>query len=166
MKNPERRKILNPFVNQYSEEEYQCFGCSPSNKSGMQLNFYDLEDSIEAYWTPQKHYEGFFHVLHGGIQSLLHDEIAGWYVMSKLGTSGVTRELAVSYLAPAYVTDKEIRISAKLNKQEGKKALIHSRLYNSEGILCSEGKVEYHIFPLAVARRKHNYPGQEAFFKE
>lgn len=161
-----RREILNPYVKQYSEEEYQCFGCSPSNASGLQLKFFDLGDSIESLWKPQKQYEGFFHVLHGGIQSLLHDEIAGWYVMSKIGTSGVTKDLSVSYLAPAYVTDKEIRMTAKLIKQEEKSAVIHTRLFNSDGTLCSDGKVEYHIFPLAVAKRKHNYPGVEAFFND
>lgn len=160
-----KRKIVNPFIKQHAEGEFQCFGCSPINNIGLQMNFYDLGDSIETKWIPKKHFEGFFHVLHGGIQSTVQDEIASWVVFTKCKTSGVTKELKITFHHPVYVTDSEIRITAELVKQEEKSAMIHTKLYNSEGKLCSEAMVEYFIFPVAIAKRKHGYPGVAAFYE-
>lgn len=160
-----KRKIINPFIEKHSPGEFQCFGCSPINDIGLQMTFYDTGSQIEANWKPKKHFEGFFHVLHGGIQSTLQDEIASWVVFTKCETSGVTKELKIAYHNPVYVTDSEIRITAKLIKHEGKTAIIHTELFNSEGILCSEAEVEYFVFPEAVAKRKHGYPGVDAFYE-
>ena len=160
-----KKKIINPYIKEKPVEEYQCFGCSPNNKLGLKLQFSDCgSNEIEAFWKPEPHFEGFFKILHGGIQATLQDEIAGWLVFTKCKTSGVTQSLNVKYLKPVYVTDAKLRITAQLKHMEGKYAIINTRVYNSDGEICSEGELSYYIFPEAIAKRKHQYPGADAFY--
>jgi uncharacterized protein (TIGR00369 family) len=161
------RKIKNPYAKLRKEEEYQCFGCSPFNERGLQLSFQECgKNKIETYWEPKSYYEGFFKILHGGIQATLQDEIAGWLIFSKCKTSGVTQSMNIRYLKPAYITDEKFRITARLIKQEEKKAIVKTELLNQKGEICSEAEVVYFLFTEEIAKRKHQYPGVETFFDE
>lgn len=161
-----KKKIVNPYTIERPANDYQCFGCSPNNKLGLKLQFIDCgENEIEAFWKPEPHFEGFFKILHGGIQATLQDEIAGWLVFTKCKTSGVTQSLSINYLKPVFVTDEKLRIHAQLTRIEDKKAFIHTTLMNSNDEVCSEGEVVYFIYPEAVARRKHQYPGVDSFYQ-
>ena len=91
------RKIINPFA---GRSGYNCFGCSPDNKLGLQLSFLNEGEYIVARWLPQPQFQGYHNLLHGGIQATLLDEIASWYVYARLHTAGVTSRLAVRYRKP------------------------------------------------------------------
>jgi uncharacterized protein (TIGR00369 family) len=161
-----KKTIKNAFAQELKQEEYQCFGCSPHNEHGLKLRFTDTgENEIESIWKPEAHFEGFFKILHGGIQATLHDETAAWLVFTKCKTSGVTQSLCVNYIKHVFVTDEKIRIIARLITLKEKLAVINTKLYNSANELCSEAEVNYFIFPEAVARRKFRYPGAEAFYE-
>ena len=155
------KAIKNPFAQLYSHNDYKCFGCSPFNKIGLQMTFIDLGDKIES---PQQQFEGFSKILHGGIQATLQDEISSWYLFTKCGTSGMTKSIHIEYLKPVYVTDNEIRITAEKINIEEKLITLKIKLFNAEGTLCSEAEIVYYIFPEAVAKRKHFYPGVEKFY--
>lgn len=43
------RKIINPFA---GTSGYNCFGCSPDNKLGLQLSFANEGEYIVAQWLP------------------------------------------------------------------------------------------------------------------
>ena len=86
MSTSNRRSINNPFT---SIEQYNCFGCSPSNEFGLQMEFYDEGDETVCEWEPKPHFQGYGNILHGGIISTMMDEIASWYVFTKLKTAGV-----------------------------------------------------------------------------
>ena len=55
-------------------------------------------------------------VVHGGIQSTLLDEIAGWVVYVKCGTVGLTAEMKVKFRHPLYIDQGEITIRAKIGR--------------------------------------------------
>lgn len=159
-----KREIINPYIDVFAKENYKCFGCSPHNDIGLKMNFADLGDLVECIWKPNIQFEGFSKILHGGIQATLQDEIASWYIFAKCGTTGVTRSMNIQFLNPVFITDKEIRITATLQKREEKLAIIITQLFDADNKLCSEGELVYFIFPEAVAKRKHNYPGVEKFY--
>src|SRR5665648_1301951 len=79
------RKINNIHLND-DPEIYQCFGCSPYNDFGLHLEFWDDGDELVSYWKPRPVLQSYPKVVHGGIQSTLLDEIAGWVVYVKCGT--------------------------------------------------------------------------------
>ena len=69
------KKIINPWKDM---EGYNCFGCSPDNEAGVRMEFYEDGDEVVSIWKPRPEYQGWLNTLHGGIQSVLLDEICGW----------------------------------------------------------------------------------------
>lgn len=67
------KKLNNPFVDR---ADYYCFGCSPKNDIGLKMEFYEDGEYIKSYWKPDMRYQGYKNILHGGVQTLLMDEIA------------------------------------------------------------------------------------------
>ncbi len=159
------KKIKNPF-SPAGSDTYNCFGCSPDNKTGLHLKFWQDEDAIVAIWEPQKAFEGWVGVLHGGIQATLMDEAAAWLVFVNLKTSGVTTELNVKYLKPAYISKGQIKIRATLQSKDNRVARIKCTLEDGSGVLCATAEVTYFCFPENIARAKYNYPGIDAFFEK
>jgi len=155
------RKIINP----YNPEKNKCFGCSPSNPVGLHLTFYEDGEDIVTEWDPEYYMQGYLNVLHGGIQATLHDEIASWTVYTKLETAGVTSKLEISYLKAVYINKGKITLRSGVLTREEKLATLHTRLYDGNGTLCSEGKVTYYLYPQKIAIARYNYPGIEAFFE-
>lgn len=156
------KKIVNPWQD---TDIFNCIGCSHSNAIGLKLEFFDTGDEIISFWNPDKNYEGYLNVVHGGIQSTLHDEIASWVIYTKGETAGVTTELNVRFLKTVYADGGELKISGKLIKQDRKTMTLETKLFNKEGDLCSEAVVVYRVFPPKVAMAKMHYPGVSAFYE-
>ena len=91
------KRILNPWVGQ---EEYNCFGCSPDNPIGLHLQFWAEGETVMGRWEPGTNYEGWKGVVHGGIQTTMMDEAAGWWVSYNRQIAGVTSKLEVKYHKP------------------------------------------------------------------
>lgn len=154
------RPLKNPFA---SLNGYQCFGCSPNNTFGLQLEFIEVEDGVSAVWQPKSHFEGWKNVLHGGIQATLMDEIASWLVFAKLHTSGVTSKMEVQLLKPVHINQGEIQLTARLREMQKNVAVIDTTIINAGGVVCASGTMHYFTYPQEVARRKLWYPGEEKF---
>lgn len=159
------RRIRNPFRDS-EDNGYGCFGCSSANRFGLKLEFWDNGEDLLAFWTPERRFEGFRDVLHGGIQATLMDEIASWYVFVKCGTSGVTSGMEIQYKRPLRITDGVITISASLKEKAKRIATISCKISGKEGVVYSTAEVKYFLFPEEIAREKYRYPGIEAFSDE
>lgn len=160
------RKITNPFAEMDSNDEFNCFGCSPANDIGLHLEFWEDGDEVLAKWTPEKRYEGWLGVLHGGIQATLLDEIAAWVVFIKLKTSGVTSEMNIKYHKPLYLSKGEVTVRGNLIDTEKRLAKLECSLFDGHNEVCATATVTYFYFPEKIARAKYNYPGVEAFLPE
>jgi len=159
------KKIYNPFVD-HSSKDYNCFGCSPNNSLGLQLEFWDTGDELVTRWNPKNWLVGYNSILHGGIQATLMDEIAGWVVLVKCKTAGVTTEINVKYLKPVYITKGELEVRARLEGMDEMIANISCRLFDGEGVCCATANAKYFCYPERIARRKLYYPGVEAFYND
>jgi acyl-coenzyme A thioesterase PaaI-like protein len=156
------RRIRNPFSDP-GGNDCGCFGCSPANRFGLRLEFWDNGEELLVHWTPERRFEGFRDVLHGGIQATLMDEAASWYVFAKCGTAGVTSGMDIQYKRPLLITDGEIVISASLKEQAKRIATISCKITGKNGVVYSTAEVRYFLFPEEIARGKYHYPGIEAF---
>jgi uncharacterized protein (TIGR00369 family) len=157
------KKIRNPFV---AKEGYNCFGCSPDNKLGLNLTFSEDGDFIVSKWLPKSQFQGWQNVLHGGIQATLLDEIASWLVFIKLNTSGVTSRMDIKLKKPVYTDQGELILKAKLMEMNRNIAVIETWLYNPAMELCTYGLMHYYTFKEEIAREKLWYPGSDAFYEE
>jgi uncharacterized protein (TIGR00369 family) len=159
-------KIRNPFVEMGSRHDYNCFGCSPFNEIGLQLEFWEDGDELSAKWHPRKSLEGWRNVVHGGIQAALLDELAGWIVLIKMKTSGVTSTLNVKYLKPVNISKGEITVKGKVIESDRKTATISAVLFDGEGVECATAEAIYYCLPENIARARYHYPGHHAFYYE
>ncbi|MFC2100687.1 PaaI family thioesterase [Bacteroidota bacterium] len=157
------RKLNNPY-SKYSN--HYCFACSHSNLSGLKLDFYEEGEEIVSFWFPEKQFQGYHNILHGGIQATLIDEIASWVVQIKAKTAGVTASLQVNYRKPVYMDKDTVTVRATLKSHNKKIAVVSVRLFDSEEVLCTEGEVKYFLFSENLAKEKLLYPGFKAFYKE
>ncbi len=155
------RKIENPFVHL---DGYICFGCSPDNYHGLQMEFYEDGDSIVSFWEPKAHLQGYLNILHGGIQATLMDEIASWIIHVKLKTAGVTSSIHTKLLRPVYTNKGKLTIRATIKKVQKRFVDVYTVICDNDGVICAESDVQYYIYPEEIARKKLSFPGYEKFF--
>ncbi len=130
------------------------------------MEFTEQDDEIFCEWIPDTHHQGFYNILHGGIQATLMDEIAAWTVQVKLRTAGVTTKMEVDYIKPVFTNRGHIQLRARIDTIEKRIAVIRVDLYNSDLELCSSANVSYFTYPEGIAGKRLFYPGYEAFFME
>lgn len=155
------KKIVNPFV---SIPSYNCFGCSPNNDHGLRMTFTEEGDEVVSRWSPENHFQGYGNVLHGGVQSALMDEIAGWLVLVKLNTAGMTSKMEVRFKKPVLMDGGTVTLRARLKEMKRNIAVISVDLYDAGGSVCSQGELYYFTLSEKDAREKLRYPGKESFF--
>lgn len=158
-----KRKILNPYT---QFRGYKCFGCSPDNPHGLKMTFVEDGEFVISEWEPKDFLQGFFNVLHGGIQATLMDEIGSWLVLIKLKTSGVTSNLSCRYLKSVPTDKGKITLRAKLVGQRRNLADVHVELFCPDGKLCAQSDITYFTFPPEVAKKKLYFPPYEQFFEK
>ena len=147
------------------DDGYNCFGCSPHNDIGLKLHFFDDGEGLTAYWKPRRMLEGYPHVVHGGIQSTLLDEIGEWLIYIKCQTAGVTQNLNVDFISPLRITNKDVKLQARLIETSEKQAVVKAMLFDANGKRCTEGLITYFIYPQQIAIKRFNYPGIDAFYE-
>ena len=99
--------------------EHHCFGCGTLNDSGLQLAFRRGPAGVWAELRPDRRYEGYVGMVHGGMLSAMLDEAMSWAITAG-GDFAVTARLNISFRAPA-------RIGALL-RVEGRVEAIQRRL--------------------------------------
>ena len=137
------RKIKNPWI---GVEKYNCYGCCPDNEMGLKMEFYEDGDDIISFWNPQTHGQGWVGTIHGGILSTLIDEIAGWVVIRKLQTTGMTSKLEVRYKQPVATTEPQLTRRAHIRERRRNLVFIDATIENGQGELCVEGSAVYSVF--------------------
>lgn len=156
------KNLRNPFTNL---EGYNCFGCSPNNPQGLHLTFVEEDDEIVSQWNPDKNFQGYFNILHGGIQATLMDEIASWTVYVKVKTSGFTSKAEFRYLKTVGMDQGPITLRAKLKQMRRNLADIEVRLYNNENTLCASGLLTFFTVPLDKSKQSMYYPSHNEFYE-
>ena len=133
-------KIINPWI---GRDGFNCFGCCPTNNSGLKMEVYEDGDYITAQWTPGIEHQSWKGVLHGGIQATLMDEVAGWVVVRKLQTTGVTSKMEIQYLKPVSTNGGPLTIRAHIAKQMRNVAIIEAEIINSSNDVCAKSQCTY-----------------------
>ncbi len=80
--------------------EQSCFGCGPHNPVGLRLRFERDGDVVRTRFTLGRGYDGPPGVLHGGLQALVADELAGWTLVGLRGRIGLTTSMNLRYFRP------------------------------------------------------------------
>lgn len=83
------------------EPRFQCFGCSPRNRIGLALKMYRTEDGgLATDVTFSDDYASYPGVVHGGIVSVLVDELMGDLLALDRGMLAFSVTLRTKFLRP------------------------------------------------------------------
>ena len=121
------------------------------------MEFYVDGDDIVCQWQPRPEFQGWLNTLHGGIQSVLLDEICGWVVMRKLQTAGVTSKMETRYLRPVATDSGAITLRARIKEQRRNIALIEATLSDHDGRECTHALCTYFTYPPEKARSEFHF---------
>lgn len=117
----------------------KCFGCGKDNPIGAKLKFYeDSENSIQTTFTAPETWGGWGEIIHGGLQTVLLDEISAWTAISLLSIYGLTVKAKIEFFHPVYINEKLI-IKSKIEEVKGKDILISSSIMTEDEMICTKG---------------------------
>ena len=129
-----------------------CFGCSRSNIKGLHLRFWQSKKGCLTRCAIPDYLCGIDGLVHGGIITLLLEEVAQWTIIGRLGRFGITREISVRYLKPVPI-NTEIIVEAQIISQDEKNIVLRSTIHDSDGVLLVEGESRWSLVsPSAIAK--------------
>ena len=116
-----------------------CFGCGEDNPIGAKLDFYKISDnSLKSTFTIPLTWGGWGDIAHGGLQTVLLDEVSGWSVITLLDKYALTINLQMEFFKPIFVGETIVAIS-KIENIEGRNITVKSILKNENGDECTKG---------------------------
>jgi uncharacterized protein (TIGR00369 family) len=156
------RKIKNVFA-QY---DYHCFGCSPHNPIGLQLEFCQKDDAVESIWRPSQQYEGYPGNVHGGIIATLLDEVAAWTVYILVKRSGVTSRMNIRYRKGLPAALDEVVLRGTVKEMNRNLCTVSAQVSDKEGVLYAEADILYFTFSHEKSVKEAYYPeNYDSFFE-
>lgn len=151
------KHIKNPWVH---KEGYNCIGCSPDNPIGLHLQFEADEDEqcVWAQWQPTKNHEGWIGVLHGGVQAMIMDECAEWWLTHYRKTCGVTSRLEIKYMHEVMIAKGPVRTKVSHTRDLRQFTQLHVELYDGSGQLCTTADATFYQFHREKAIAEMDFP--------
>ena len=131
-----------------------CFACHPNNSHGLKLKFFADDEKHEVFTKiqPEKHFNGFPGILHGGVQCALIDEVAYWAMFDSIKKIGLTAKIDLSYLKPVPM-ETELLVSGRVIKQEKRRVSVETSITGSNEEVLTKAEVLYFL------------PNRKALFK-
>lgn len=130
-----------------------CFGCSSDNPHGLQMTFYTDGQAVFSEIHVPSHMSGWNKTVHGGILSVILDEIMSWAVLSLLKKMGMTKTMTIEFLKPVSILET-LKAEGRPVEQSGRhEALVEGFVYNQKGELCARSKGHFALLSSKLATR-------------
>jgi len=121
------------------EKDKRCFVCGVENPHGLKIEVEQVgTDQVKAEFVADDRYRGWSNYLHGGIFSLVFDEMLGW-LSRYMGHDAMTARLEVRYRKPVPLGSK-LTFSGALEREV--KGILDIKLcaHLEDGSVAAEGK--------------------------
>lgn len=116
-----------------------CFVCGEQNRDGLKLQVLrDGDKGVMAEFIAHNRYQGWSRYLHGGIVSLIFDELLGWNSFY-LGYDAVTARMEVRYRKPIPLGSRII-FKGSLEKETKRLLEIKTVAYLKDGSVAADGR--------------------------
>jgi acyl-coenzyme A thioesterase PaaI-like protein len=116
-------------------DDRHCIVCGEKNQYGLKLVF-NLEGNIlKTKFKPDKRFQGYRDILHGGIIGLILDEMIvnlPW----KLGMKAVTAEYTVRLKKPVLVGD-ELEFTSRIIEDKGKLLIVEAEARKTDSTVVA-----------------------------
>ncbi len=114
-----------------------CFGCGQSNPIGLKLSFKRYEKAARAEFTPDKLYQGWRGIVHGGIITCMLDEAMS-HAAHLEGINCLTAKMVVNFKHPARVGEPLI-ITASITRNTRRLIETKAKVSSPDGTVVAEG---------------------------
>jgi uncharacterized protein (TIGR00369 family) len=136
-----------------NRDDHKCFGCGPANPHGLRMKFFSDDKFVFSWVKVPDHLVGWDNLVHGGILSTMLDEIMSWSAIYLLKKMILTKSMTIDFIKPVY-QGTELKVAGNVfENKSNRQAVMQGRIYNEEGVLCTESKGIYVLFEPKVAKR-------------
>jgi len=136
-----------------NSSDHYCFGCSPVNPSGLQMNFFADRNTVFSNVTIPEHLCGWSNIAHGGVLTTILDEIMSWTALHFIKRITMTKSMNIEFIKPVYIHNP-LKAEGKVLEITGKHdAVMEGILYNDNGVACAKSTANFAIFSPKVAKR-------------
>ncbi|MCC8175083.1 MAG: PaaI family thioesterase [Bacteroidales bacterium] len=158
--NAAMKKVKNPWL---GLPGYNCMGCAPHNPIGLHMHFEADPDTetLWGYWEPSADYQSWPGVVHGGVQAMMLDEGAEWWLNVFRKTAGYTAKMEVRYHRTVRYDEGPLWVRATHIKDLRAYVELDVAIINSRDVVCTSAKVTYLQMPADQAQRDYNFTGCE-----
>ncbi len=113
-----------------------CFGCGPDNPVGLRLRFEKHgDDKVVTRFILGEGYDGPPGILHGGLQAMVADELAGWTLVGLRGRIGLTTSMSVRYIRSLRLGAEVVGVG-EIRSEKGDSATIRVTLKQNDEVGC------------------------------
>ena len=120
-----------------------CFGCGVNNPIGLKLKFEREGDTIRATCTPDKYFQGWPGLLHGGLTATLLDEAMSNIAYST-GHTCLTAAITIRIRQPIPV-DVPLTVTARITRQRKKIIETAGTLALADGTVVAEAAAKQFV---------------------
>jgi len=136
-----------------NSSDHYCFGCSPVNSSGLQMNFFADRETVFSNLTIPEHLCGWSNIAHGGVLTTILDEIMSWAALHFIKRITMTKSMNIEFIKPVYIRNP-LKAEGKVLEISGKHDVVmEGILYNEKGVACAKSTANFAIFSPKVAKR-------------
>ena len=123
------------------QDDHFCFACGDKNPDGLKLDFKVEGEKLIVEYTFPKKFQGYADVVHGGMLSLVLDEVMVNLPWKKYDTPVVSAELNIRLKKPVKVGQKVI-FSSWIEKEKGSLVIMsgQAELENGEVVATASAK--------------------------
>ena len=125
-----------------------CLICGMDNESGVQAQFYEMEDnSLCGIFKFKEAHQSYPGRVHGGMISAMLDEMAcrAFWIL-KPGELAVTLDLQTKYRKPVPY-DVELKGTGKIIKLTNRYFIAECKILNADNEVLADGEIKYLIMP-------------------
>ena len=114
-----------------------CFACGEKNPIGLHLHFFWIPNGVLAFFTPRQEHQSYDGRMHGGLITVLLDEIMGNYLFRKEGVPAYTARIDLRFRTPVKIGDT-IRCEGHEVKRKGRLVIMEGVITNPDGTVAAE----------------------------
>jgi len=114
-----------------------CFACGKDNPIGLHMQFAYEDDSCISYFTPRHEHQSYDGRMHGGLISVLLDEVMGNYLFNKEGKPAYTAKMELRFRAPIMIGTRIKCVGREMNRK-GRLVVMQGQIINPDGKVAAE----------------------------
>ena len=126
-----------------SDRNKMCFACGKDNPIGLHLHF-DIDQvakTCTAKFTPKHEHQSYDGRMHGGLITVLLDEVMGTYLYRTEGRPCYTAKMELRFRQPVMV-GTTITCIGKEIERKGRLVIMRGEILNPDGAIAAEAEAK------------------------